>query len=75
MQKLRAWRIEAPASVMEAIDAAASVSEQLSAIGQSEVLKSVTVTFGTIHGGRLSNLVADSAEATADIRLPVGVSL
>jgi succinyl-diaminopimelate desuccinylase len=75
MQKLRAWRVDAPASVMEAIDAAASVSEQLSGIGESEVLKSVTVTFGTIHGGRLSNLIADSAEATADIRLPVGVSV
>jgi succinyl-diaminopimelate desuccinylase len=75
MQKLRAWRVDAPVSVMEAIDAAASVSEQLSGIGESEVLKSVTVTFGTIHGGRLSNLVADSAEATADIRLPVGVSV
>jgi succinyl-diaminopimelate desuccinylase len=47
----------------------------LSGIGEAEVLKSVKVTFGTIQGGRLSNLIADSAEATADIRLPVGVSV
>jgi succinyl-diaminopimelate desuccinylase len=39
------------------------------------VLRRPTITFGTISGGRLSNLIADHASASADIRLPVGVSV
>ncbi|MBU9681914.1 M20/M25/M40 family metallo-hydrolase [Burkholderia gladioli] len=34
----------------------------------------MTVTFGTIEGGTLPSLIADRATATADIRIPVGVS-
>jgi succinyl-diaminopimelate desuccinylase len=44
--------------------------EPLSGAGESEVLKSITVTISTNRGGRLPNLVADMAEATVDIRLP-----
>jgi succinyl-diaminopimelate desuccinylase len=44
--------------------------EPLSGAGESEVLKSITVTISTNRGGRLPNLVADTAEATVDIRLP-----
>ena len=75
MQKLRLWPVQTPSKVMEAIQAASSVSEALSGEGESNVLQTVTVTFGTIRGGRLSNLIADHAEATADIRLPVGVTV
>lgn len=57
------------------VEKAAPVSEPLSGEGESDVMLSVTVTFGTISGGRLPNLVSDHAEATADIRLPLGVSI
>lgn len=64
-----------PPDILETISKASSVSEALSGAGESAVLRSVTVTFGTISGGRLPNLVSDSAEATADIRLPFGVTV
>lgn len=75
MQKIRDWKVPAPKEVLEAIDRASAASEALSGKGESGVLKAITVTFGTISGGRLSNLVSDEAQATADIRLPFGVSV
>ncbi|WP_291731763.1 M20/M25/M40 family metallo-hydrolase [Leisingera sp. F5] len=60
-------------NVLPLIDRWSEKSESLSGKGETQVLKSVTVTFGTISGGRLSNLVADHAEFTCDVRLPVGV--
>jgi succinyl-diaminopimelate desuccinylase len=71
---LRDHPVKSPAEIEHAIATAAPVSELLSGTGESEVLRRVTVTIGTIRGGRLSNLVADAAEATIDIRLPVGVT-
>jgi succinyl-diaminopimelate desuccinylase len=71
---LRDHPVTTPAGIEQAIAAAGPVSEALSGAGESEVLRRVTVTIGTIRGGRLSNLVADAAEATIDIRLPVGVA-
>jgi succinyl-diaminopimelate desuccinylase len=71
---LRDYPVATPAQIEQAIAAAASVSEPLSGAGESEVLRRITVTIGTIRGGRLSNLIADAAEATIDIRLPVGVT-
>ncbi|MDI1345487.1 MAG: M20/M25/M40 family metallo-hydrolase [Pseudolabrys sp.] len=75
LQKLRHFKVNAPAAVTAAIGEAAAISEPLSGAGESDVLRSVTVTIGTIKGGRLRNLVSDSAEATADIRIPVGVTV
>jgi hypothetical protein len=34
---------------------------------ESEVLTRVTATIGTVHGGRLSNLVANAAEALVSL--------
>ena len=65
--------VDAPESVTSAIDASRELSESYSGAGETEVLKNLTMTVGTIQGGRLSNLISDSAEATADIRVPVGV--
>ncbi|MFJ7565486.1 M20/M25/M40 family metallo-hydrolase [Herminiimonas sp. NPDC097707] len=65
--------VNAPESVTSAIDASRELSESYSGAGETEVLKNLTMTVGTIQGGRLSNLISDSAEATADIRVPVGV--
>jgi succinyl-diaminopimelate desuccinylase len=73
--ELRAFPVAAPEAVTRAIKGGASLSEPLSGAGETTVLQSVTVTFGTIQGGRLRNLVPDHAEATADIRLPIGVAL
>lgn len=61
--------------VQTLIDRWAEASEKLSGPGETEVLKNITVTFGTFNGGRLPNLVADHAEMTVDIRIPVGVSV
>jgi succinyl-diaminopimelate desuccinylase len=75
LQALREFPVASPQIVLDAIAQASTVSEQLSGQGETEVLRHVTITFGTISGGRLSNLVADEANATADIRLPVGVTV
>lgn len=74
LKSLRDFPVEAISDVVASIDASSAMSEASSGAGESEVLKNVTVTFGTIKGGTLSNLVADQAEATADIRIPVGVA-
>ena len=75
LKSLRDFPVEAPADVLAAIERSSDASEALCGSGESDVLRSVTVTFGTVQGGRLSNLIADHASATADIRLPVGVSV
>lgn len=75
LRRLRDLAPTMPESVLAAIDKAAAVSEKHSGEGETDVLKSVTVTFGTIQGGRLPNLVADRAEVTVDVRLPVGISV
>jgi succinyl-diaminopimelate desuccinylase len=75
LQRLRDYPVDAPEVVLRAIEGASAASEALSGVGETEVLRHVTITFGTIGGGRLSNLIADEAWATADVRLPVGVSV
>ncbi len=75
LRALRDLPVPAPETVLSAIAAAGEVSEALSGAGESDVLRKVTVTFGTISGGRLSNLVADEARASADVRIPVGIAV
>lgn len=69
---LRGVPVASRQDVRSVIERARSISEPLSGIGESDVLQNVTVTFGTVNGGRLPNLISDSAVATADIRLPLG---
>jgi succinyl-diaminopimelate desuccinylase len=71
--RLRDLSVPAPPAVLAAIRAAAPVSEALSGRGETETMTSVTVNLGVIAGGRKINLVADSATAEVDVRLPVGV--
>lgn len=75
LKALRRYKVSAPPEVMQAIDRSTAISESMSGTGESEVLKSVTVTCSTIQGGRLRNLVSDHAECTVDIRLPAGTTL
>lgn len=75
LKALRDIAVQAPDEVTHAIAASVEFSEALSGAGESHTLGHVTVTFGTIRGGRLSNLIADEAEATADVRLPAGVTV
>jgi succinyl-diaminopimelate desuccinylase len=75
LKALRDIAAPAPEEVTRAIAASAEISEALSGAGESHTLGHVTVTFGTIRGGQLSNLIADEAEATADVRLPVGFTV
>lgn len=72
---LRAVEINPPREVNRAIEAATPVSEPLSGAGEAEVLRSVTVNCGLFNGGRTANLVADRAQASLDIRLPVGTTV
>lgn len=75
LMTLRAMKIDAPLEVAQAIEAAKPFSESLSGAGESEVLQSVTVNCGLVHGGRTANLVPDRAQASLDIRLPVGTTV
>jgi len=75
LKSVRDYPVNAPAEVLAAIERSAATSEPLSGVGESDVLRQVTITFGTFSGGRLSNLIPDHATATADIRLPVGASV
>lgn len=72
LKSLCAQPVVAPSEVISAIDSSRELSESYSGTGETEVLKEITMTVGTIQGGRLSNLISDSASATADIRVPVG---
>jgi acetylornithine deacetylase/succinyl-diaminopimelate desuccinylase-like protein len=63
-----------PPSVIEAIEAAGLVSESLSGVGESKVLRGITVNVGCVEGGTSMNLVPASARAGLDIRLPAGMS-
>jgi succinyl-diaminopimelate desuccinylase len=75
LRAVRDLPVDAPPRVLDAIAASSQASEALSGAGESDVLRRVTLTIGTISGGRLPNLIADHAEATADVRLPVGTSV
>jgi len=72
--ELRDLPIHGRDDVRSVIESAKAVSEPMSGDGESDVLQKITVTFGTFRGGQLPNLISDKAEATADIRLPLGFS-
>lgn len=71
---LRGVPVATPPAIEAAIREAKSVSEPLSGAGESEVLRAVTVSIGTLTAGLKINLVPDRATAEVDVRLPVGVS-
>jgi succinyl-diaminopimelate desuccinylase len=75
VKRLEALPVAAPAEVTRAIREAASISEPLSGSGESDTLQRLTVNIGTISGGVSPNLVPARAQAAADIRLPVGLTL
>lgn len=75
LAKLRRLPVSAPSRVTAAIRKASRLSQSISGAGETRVLQSVTVNYGLINGGSAANLVPDRAEASLDIRLPVGVSL
>ncbi len=75
LASLRDRPINMPARTRQTIEAARALSEPLAGDGEMQVLTSITVNFGRITGGHLRNLVADTAQATADIRLPNGTSV
>jgi succinyl-diaminopimelate desuccinylase len=60
--------------VTRAIAAAREASERISGAGEAEVLSSLTINLGTIAGGVSTNLVPAEAWATADIRIPIGLT-
>jgi acetylornithine deacetylase/succinyl-diaminopimelate desuccinylase-like protein len=74
LKRLETLAVDAPPAVTDAIEAARAVSEPLSGEGESDTLRRVTVNIGTIAGGTSPNLIPASATASADIRLPIGVT-
>ncbi|OAA55144.1 succinyl-diaminopimelate desuccinylase [Cordyceps fumosorosea ARSEF 2679] len=74
LKSLEKLEITAPTEVKEATMAAKPVSEPLGGAGEAAVLGSVTVNIGKISGGTSTNLVAETASASLDIRLPMGLS-
>jgi acetylornithine deacetylase/succinyl-diaminopimelate desuccinylase-like protein len=75
LKRLEALPVTAPAEVTRAIREAAPISEPLSGAGEADTLQRLTVNIGTIAGGVSPNLVPSRAQAAADIRLPVGITL
>ena len=69
------YKVETPAEVASVIEAAKAVSEPLGGEGEADTLRRVTVNLGRVAGGQSANLVAESAEFSADIRIPLGVSV
>ena len=61
--------------VAASIAMASSTSEQISGAGETQTLKEITINVGTINGGSVRNVIADSAQASVDIRLPWGVDI
>jgi succinyl-diaminopimelate desuccinylase len=75
LKRLEALPVAAPAEVTRAIREAAPISEPLSGAGEADTLRRLTINIGTIAGGVSPNLVPSRAQAAADIRLPVGITL
>ncbi len=71
---VRALPVRMPEPVAGAIAEAREISERSSGAGEAEVLGKATVNIGTIEGGVSTNLVPALARATADIRLPLGLT-
>jgi succinyl-diaminopimelate desuccinylase len=75
ISQLRDFPVETPEVISKAIGHACKVSEELSGVGESNTLTTITVNYGTINGGSLQNLIAENAQVTVDIRIPVGVAV
>ena len=75
LKRLEALPAVAPVEVTRAIGEAAVISEPLSGAGEADTLQRLTVNIGTIGGGVSPNLVPSRANAAADIRVPVGITL
>lgn len=74
LKELETIPFRAPPIVTAAISGAKPISEMLSGAGEADTLSRVTVNIGTIEGGSSPNLVPTHASASADIRLPVGIT-
>lgn len=75
LKSLETVTLNSPTEVNDVIETAKKVSEPLGGKGESAVLSSVTVNIGKISGGSSPNLVADKASASADIRIPIGMTV
>ncbi|ETS80154.1 hypothetical protein PFICI_07683 [Pestalotiopsis fici W106-1] len=74
LKDLEKLQTEAPDEVEQVMADAKPISEPLGGAGEWETLQRVTVNIGKISGGVSANLVPDNAQASIDIRLPIGVS-
>jgi succinyl-diaminopimelate desuccinylase len=75
LKRLEALPVATSPEVTRAIAEAAGISEPLSGTGEADTLQRLTVNIGTIAGGVSPNLVPARANAAADIRVPIGITL
>jgi succinyl-diaminopimelate desuccinylase len=62
-----------PIDVADALAGAAAAIDEAQGPGAKEILQTVTVNIGVIHGGQKVNMVPGTCWFEADIRLPPGV--
>jgi succinyl-diaminopimelate desuccinylase len=74
LKQLEQISVALPDGVDSAIEAAKSISEPISGVGEADTLRHITVNIGVIEGGVSPNLVPTRATAKVDIRVPVGVT-
>lgn len=74
LKTLEMLPINIATEVRSTINDAKAISEELGGVGEADVLQRVTVNIGKISGGTSPNLVPDKAQASLDIRLPVGIT-
>jgi succinyl-diaminopimelate desuccinylase len=75
LKRLEALPVATSPEVTRAIAEAVGISEPLSGTGEADTLQRLTVNIGAIAGGVSPNLVPARANAAADIRIPVGITL
>ncbi len=74
LEELKSLDIISPTEVARILEEGRERIDVMKGKGATDVLRGITVNFGTISGGTKLNLVAEHCRAEVDIRLPQGVS-
>ena len=73
LQTLTALQPEEPEEFIRALEESHDAMERAYGEGAARVIRSMTLNIGTIQGGVKVNMIAASAEFTADFRIPNGI--
>ena len=74
LEELTAIPASVPIDVADALAGAAAAIDEAQGAGAKDILQSVTVNIGVIHGGQKVNMVPGTCWFEADVRLPPGVA-